>query len=499
MASAEAIGTIPTSLRGGRRGLGGKRDGLDSTKECRLQARKTQFIWGLQRRRASRFDERVTSKTPALEWDKRVFILADDLTGSADAANYFRCKRRLVRVTFMGDAPWDLTLGPHVVQVFDTESRALPSPQARRRIEQAASPLVGRSNPLRIFKKVDSTLRGNLGIELEATLRTLGRHLAVLAPAFPANRRIVREGRLFVDGIPVTQTSFGADPRNPVRADRVADVVRETSDLAVCEIGLDAVRAGPSRVAEVLGGLSAHPSIAVCDAETQDDLGTIAAAIGVSCTLLPCGSAGLSHAIARIWIDDTGTARPDEADRSIVPPPQRPHCSHVLIAVGSANAVAREQLAVLRRAIGLPVVAIRPRLLTAAASRESEVTRAREEAVRSPGRILAVAISTERIKEGAARMPHFQAYLAQVGLAWLESRPPGQVEAVGLVCTGGDTTLALCRAIGIRAIWPEGEISPGVPWSRIEGTRRTMLLVSKAGGFGAPTALLDAVRFLSEE
>jgi uncharacterized protein YgbK (DUF1537 family) len=67
------------------------------------------------------------------------------------------------------------------------------------------------------------------------------------------------------------------------------------------------------------------------------------------------------------------------------------------------------------------------------------------------------------------------------------------------VCTGGATALALAHALEAVALWPEGEVSPGVPWSWMEGVRSRVLLVTKAGGFGGPTALLDAVRFLVEE
>src|ERR1700730_12273626 len=177
-----------------------------------------------------------------------ICILADDLAGSADAASYFRTARRRVRVMFTEGAPWDGALGAAVVQVFDTETRGLQPDEARRRIAQAVSPLASAPGSRRIFKKVDSTLRGNLGVEIETALRILGRPLAVLAPAFPANQRAVRAGHLFVNGVPVTETSYGRDPQTPVRANRVADIVRATTDLPVHEIGLDAVRAGPSHL-----------------------------------------------------------------------------------------------------------------------------------------------------------------------------------------------------------------------------------------------------------
>jgi D-threonate/D-erythronate kinase len=430
--------------------------------------------------------------------EQPIFILADDLTGSADAAAYFRNERRRVRVTFTWEAPWDLALGTDIVQVLDTESRDLAPAEARRRVERAVSPLaVARSSPLRFFKKVDSTLRGNPGVEIETVLRALGRALAVLAPAFPANGRTVRGGRIFVRGIPAAETRFGQDPRRIVRVDRAADAVGETSDLPVHEVGLDAVRAGPARLAGTLAGLGSG-GIAVCDAETDEELETVAMAMGSSGSVLPCGSGGLARAVARVW--DGDAPRPTQAGyRSVAECFSRPPCRDVLVAVGSANRVAHEQLAVLRQATGLPVVALRPSRLVDSVSRDVEVARAREEAMRSPNRILAIAISPQRTQGAREAALRFEGDLARVGLAWVERRRSSGAEALGLVCTGGATALALCAVLEARAIWPEGEVSPGVPWSSIEGSRSALLLVTKAGGFGGPTALADAVRFLTEE
>jgi uncharacterized protein YgbK (DUF1537 family) len=430
--------------------------------------------------------------------DRAIFILADDLTGAADAANSFRSERRRVRVAFTEGTPWDASLEPDVVQVFDAETRALHPDEAGRRIAWAASPLAPRSGSIRIFKKGDSTLRGNVGIEIETALRVLGRPLGVFAPAFPAHGRAVRGGRLFVNGIPVTQTSYASDPRAPVRADRVADVVRETTDLPVHEVGLDAVRAGPARLAGMLRTLAVSRGIAVCDAERPQDLEAVASAVGDSSAFLPCGSDGLARALAAVWGERAGPPpRRLNAKRALrVAGLSRRRCHDVLVAVGSVNPTAHGQLAVLRTAGGIPIVLLRARRLADAAARMAELNRGREEAARCRRRILAVAVSAERVGARARKAPRFEEDLARVGLAWLESRAPDAPGAVGFVCTGGDTALALVRALGARAIWPEGEVLPGVPWSRIEGPPKAMLLVSKAGGFGEPAALLDAVRFL---
>jgi D-threonate/D-erythronate kinase len=419
--------------------------------------------------------------------DTPVFILADDLTGSADAANYFRTERRRVRVTFDADRPWDLDRGPDVVQVYDAESRGLSPEAAQRRVGDAAAELATRFGSTRLFKKVDSTLRGNLGIEIEAALRQLRRPVAVLAPSFPANGRTVRDGRVLVDGIPLTQTSAGHDPRAPVHADRVADVVRATSAVPVYEVGLAVVRQGEARLAAAFRAPTEVPAIVVCDAETNRDLDAVSSVLATLEPVLPCGSAGLARGIASRWNEGPAGATTARA-------PRRPGPADVLVVVGSANPIAHHQLDVLARATAMPVVTLEPAQLANPASRDTHVARARDEVRRGRGS-LAITVSPEHVAGTGEAVPRFETDLAQLALAWAESRGPS-AGMLGVVCTGGDTTLAVCRALGIHAIWPEGEISAGVPWSAVEGPARSIVLVSKAGGFGSAAALLEACRFL---
>ena len=68
----------------------------------------------------------------------------------------------------------------------------------------------------------------------------------------------------------------------------------------------------------------------------------------------------------------------------------------------------------------------------------------------------------------------------------------------GLVLTGGDTATSICAALHADAIDLGGEIADGVPWGLVCGGRADGLpVVLKAGGFGGPDTLVDAVDFLS--
>ena len=85
-------------------------------------------------------------------------IVADDLTGACDTGALFAA-RGPVPVTVWPDPPLRAP-----VSVVDTESRGLDPADAARRVAGVARNLAR----TRFFKKIDSTLRGPIGAELES-------------------------------------------------------------------------------------------------------------------------------------------------------------------------------------------------------------------------------------------------------------------------------------------------------------------------------------------
>src|ERR1017187_6207270 len=83
-----------------------------------------------------------------------------------------------------------------------------------------------RFDPWLIYKKTDSTLRGNIAPELRALLELIPCRSMVYAPAYPEMGRTVRRGRLFVGGEPVDQTVFTDDPVDPVRESDLGVILR---------------------------------------------------------------------------------------------------------------------------------------------------------------------------------------------------------------------------------------------------------------------------------
>lgn len=358
------------------------------------------------------------------------FVIADDLSGAADSAVHFRGAGR-VRLNLPQESPWTAD-GAGLVQVCDSETRNLAPGLAGATIRSIAAGLAERTGPRPpLFKKVDSTLRGNAGVELLAMADELGYAAVVLAPALPSQGRTVEDGRLLVHGAPVTSTAAGVDPLNPVTSDMVPDIL----GFPVQSIRLPQVREGADFLAETTHRL------VVVDSSDDSDLDAVAAALTNRPELLPAGSAGLARAIA--------------ARQAPAPSVDAPRAASIVVLVGSGNPVARDQLRRLREA-----------------------------------RLAAVHIFDVDSSLGKTPLLMMQELAARAVSSLGSLEPP-----VALVATGGDTALALCRALAEDTIWACGELLQGLPWGTLD--RSGMTLVTKAGGFGGPAALRDtAVRLL---
>src|SRR5262249_58600570 len=97
---------------------------------------------------------------------------------------------------------------------IDADTRHLPAAAAAAR--QVAVQAAHWRPGMRLYKKIDSTLRGQPAAELAAQLSHLSARagqpppLAVVAPAFPATGRVTRGGRILLDDRPLEGTPLWA-------------------------------------------------------------------------------------------------------------------------------------------------------------------------------------------------------------------------------------------------------------------------------------------------
>lgn len=380
----------------------------------------------------------------------RVAVVADDLTGAGDTAVQF------LRAGWSTELQLDAAPSAAEVVAVSTDSRALPADRAA----EAAAAAVRRlrdAGVARLYKKVDSTLRGPLRAEIDAVLDAWSPNaVAVVCPAFPATGRVVRDGVLLVDGVEVHRTAVGADPVTPVSESRIAVLlgaahVRLTGEDARADAEL----------------LRAAGPVVVADAETDDDLARLAAAVtALGPDAVPVGSAGLASRLAESWAAQTAPAP-------------------ALVVVTSLHQTARGQVEELTADDRTRVEQPTPRDLAddaAWAQWTRGVLERFDPAV--PHTALVAPEDRDGSLDPASVARRFGSLAADLS---------ARHELSGFVVTGGDGARALTAALDVRAIALTGEVAPGIPLGTLSGgPRHGRAIVTKAGGFGSPTALLEA-------
>src|SRR3954454_9747157 len=140
------------------------------------------------------------------EADMRWAIIADDLTGAADAAAAYG-PTHSSSVILDVESSWPAA----EILSINTESRYLTGEEASSAVTSAVGRALGQHR--KVFKKIDSLLRGNVGAEVAATLAQItqgrGKGLAIVAPAFPATGRTTSGGLVHVDGVRHAKGNFG--------------------------------------------------------------------------------------------------------------------------------------------------------------------------------------------------------------------------------------------------------------------------------------------------
>jgi uncharacterized protein YgbK (DUF1537 family) len=384
----------------------------------------------------------------------RFWVIADDLTGALDTAAPFAAHGwRTCVVPWPGRPPgrgaaWD-------VVVVDTASRHVGPREAARRVRAAvrAARRVHAADPAAcgLYKKIDSTLRGNVAAELAAFRAAAGVGCLPLAPAFPRQGRTTRGGAVWVDGRPLARSAAARDVLGPAAS----------GDLA---------RLAPAGALDVL------------DAGTDADLRRIATQLARAGRLgAVAGSGGLAGAIAARF---GSRAAPDE--------PRLDAGAGVLVVSGSAHPAARAQVQALAGAgaLGLVVPVEGPtpprdrRALVAIAA--GALRAGRPVVLICPPLAAGIRVPLRRARLAASR-------LAEAARDVVKAAP-----VAALVAVGGDTTAAVVSALRWAPLAVDGGLGPGVATVRLPGSADgPRWLVTKAGGFGDPLLLRRLVRRLT--
>jgi uncharacterized protein YgbK (DUF1537 family) len=415
--------------------------------------------------------------------------IADDFTGATDLANMLvRAGMRTVQ-TIGVPRPGGARPDADAV-VVALKSRTIGASEA---VAQSLAALAwlraggARQIYFKYCSTFDSTDAGNIGPVADALLDALGARFTIACPAFPANRRTIYLGHLFVDSVLLSDSPMRDHPLTPMTD---ANLVRVLSRQTKRQVGLvpyptvshgaEAIRADFARLAAQ--GV-AH---IVVDAVADEDLH----AIGAACSELPLVTAGSGVALGLPHNFRAAGLLPERTDAAVLPRVE----GNAAVLAGSCSEATRRQVAAM--AATTTAVEIDP-LEDASAEQISERVFARVAADLAAGRPFVVysTAAPERVaavqralgrEAAAAKIERVFASLAQRLVAAGVRR---------LVVAGGETSGAVVQALGIEALAIGPQIDPGVPWTTASG-RHTLALALKSGNFGSDDFFLKSLAML---
>lgn len=417
----------------------------------------------------------------------KMIVIADDFTGSNDTGVQLAKKGARTEVML---TPAQKPSRRADVLVINTESRAIPAAQAALAVQQALAPWCeGATTPL-VYKKIDSTFRGNVGAEVTAAMRAANRKLAVIAAAIPAAGRTTRDGLCLVNGTPLLETEFASDPKTPIISSRIAELVTLQSDIPVHEVSLDDVRQG--RLSALLVAFAAEGEcMVVVDAVEDRDLSLIAHAICEQEALpLLVGAAGLANALP------VGMFMQEKQELP------------VLVVAGSMSEATRRQVDKALCQDRAKVVDIDAARL-ASAHFEQEIASVVEQACALLSRQHHTILRTSRSVEDRQMIDTLCARVGMSRQALGErlSQRLGTITLLiieqarigGLFLTGGDIATAVASALGAEGYRIQREVAPCIPCGTFVNSEIDDLpVITKAGGFGSDSTLCDALYFIEE-
>jgi uncharacterized protein YgbK (DUF1537 family) len=432
---------------------------------------------------------------------KQIAIIADDLTGASDSGVQFARKGLQTQVFFDIEQVSKQQQTMEAI-VIDTDSRSVAQEIAYARVKEAALSIHQAAFP-HIYKKMDSTLRGNLGVEIDAVMDVIPFDFAVVAPAFPKIGRTTSQGVHYLNGVPVSETEIANDPKCPVKESDLVKLFSSQSKRKVGLIPLDILRAGKDQVLlNIQSLLEAKTELIVFDATTEEDVGHIAEWVAdTRYKTLWTGSAGLADFLPSALSLPVHSSESSQQTLSGTKP--------VMLVAGSISQVTRGQVAAYNKEP--QVIALELNTVQAIASDEglkAEIERCGRElraalmkgfdvslsASSSPEQVkLTKAAGSQRGLDSTEVSNQISHILGEIASEIMQS-----VELQGVILTGGDTAKGVCKHLGVSSIQLIKEIEPGIPLGLLV-REKPLWAVTKAGAFGNEHSLSRAKKALKGE
>ena len=422
-----------------------------------------------------------------------VYVIADDLTGTCDTAAQFASSgiktfSYVLPVAFATDPPDD-DLAAEIICV-NTNTRTSSSDVSNKRYYEIGLKLRTLQYK-RLFKKIDTALRGNIGPELAGLMTATRAKLALVAPALPHEGRTTIGGRQYIQGVAVEETNFANDPLSPVKESHLPTLLKPFWGNAVEVVSVDTTRSG--RLADFLeDSVVRGIKVVVIDAESYEDLEAVALAVHDRADSIFVGSLSIALALKYYWFKSITHGQRLDSGQAL-------HVGKSLLLCGSRNERSLAQLEWVRKNMEKEVAVIqitanniRYWLANGMADKELifEIKRAGTECKDIACFIRPSDDSTIHLND-IERI--IESYLAFVATTIIKTN-----KISGLAIIGGDTAMKICCELGIGFVEVTGDIGMVAAASTVrKGPFTGLRIVTKGGSVGSISICKDLFRHLA--
>lgn len=438
--------------------------------------------------------------------------VADDLTG-ATTTGVLLARSKARTAVFFNEEAAEKAEGIDELDaiLISSNSRPLPANEAYDKVKSATIALK-RMGVEYFSKRIDTTLRGGVGVEIDAMLDQMKEGtVAVVVPAMPQSRRILVGGYSVIDGVALINTPVAQDVRTPVKENYIPRLLEGQTRRKVGLVTLDKVLAGEEVIEEALAEQKkAGCEVIVVDGITLEDVENIAkACISLRWDVVAVDPGPFTSKLA-FYRELISAEEPN------IPPQADEAGKTVLIAAGSATPVTKKQMEILcqdPRHVGVSVEPLP--LIEGGDVALDEVFKAINKAaelLESDNQPRAILFETalhgellnldeednKRHYAGGMSANRINAGLGMIISQLLEK--VGKEKVAGLYTTGGDTMVNVCYQLGVECIEVMDYVIPQTDVGRLVGSKYSGLpVVGKGGLTGNDNTACDIVSRLFRE
>ncbi|WP_336156514.1 four-carbon acid sugar kinase family protein [Fusobacterium polymorphum] len=207
---------------------------------------------------------------------QKYIVIADDLTGSNATCSLFKKigLRAASILKLQGDINYDVD-----VISYSTASRGLDKEEAYKKVSEVIK-ILKNKDVLVYNKRIDSTLRGNIGTEINAMLDNLeDDRIAVVIPSYPDSGRIVVNKTMLVNGVLLENSDAGKDPKTPIKTSCVESLIQKGIKYSSTYFTLSDIEQPIEEIVKKIQEAIKKSRVLIFDAVNNEDIIKISKAI----------------------------------------------------------------------------------------------------------------------------------------------------------------------------------------------------------------------------